>query len=79
MNFYLSLVSVASVVIAVFLSRLITRRIMQVAIKPIDRRTHLLATPMGSGILFALVFVVVWCVVSFVLAIPWLLAQSQTS
>ena len=78
MDYYLSLVSVASIVIAVILSRLVTRRIVHVASKPIDRKTHLLATPVGSAILFAIVFVVMWCVVSVLLVIPWLLAQSQT-
>jgi len=77
MDYYLSLVSVASIVIAAILSRLVTRRIIDLVSDPIDRKTHLLATPVGSAILFALVFVVVWCVVSFILAIPWLLAQSR--
>ena len=77
MDYYLSLVSVASIVIAAILSQLVTRRIIYMVSNPIDRETHLLATPVGSAILFALVFVVVWCVVSFILAIPWLLAQSR--
>jgi len=77
MDYYLSFVSVASIVIAAILSQLVTRRILHLASNPIDGKTHFLATPVGSTILFALVFVVVWCVVSFILAIPWLLAQSR--
>lgn len=79
MDYYLSFVSVASIVIAAVLSRLVTRRIIDVASKAVDRKTHLLATPVGSAILFVVVFVVVWCIVSFLLVIPWLLVQSQTS
>lgn len=75
MRYYLSLVSVMSVIIAAILTQLVTGRIIGMASNPIDGKDHLLATPMGSAILYALVFVVVWCVVSFVLAIPWLLAQ----
>lgn len=76
-DYYLSLVSVASIVIAAILSRLVTRRIIDWLTDPVDGKTSLLATPVGSAILFALVFVVVWCVASFMLAIPWLLAQSR--
>ena len=75
MGYYWALVSVVSVVIATILSPLVTRRIVDMASNPIDGKDHLLATPMGSTLLYALVFAVVWCVVSFVLAIPWLLAQ----
>jgi hypothetical protein len=77
MDYYLSLMSVASIVIAAILSRLATRRILDWVSNPVDGKTHLLATPMGGAVLFALVFVIVWCVVSFILAIPWLLAQSR--
>ncbi len=77
MDYYLSLVSVASIIIAAILSKLVTRRIIDLVSNPIDRKSHFLATPVGSAILFALIFVVVWCVVSFILAIPWLLAQSR--
>ncbi len=77
MDYYLPLVSVASIVIAAILSRLATRRILDWVSNPVDGKTHFLATPMGSAILFAVVFVVVWCVVSFILTIPWLLAQSR--
>ena len=77
MDYYLTFVSVASIVIAAVLGQLVTRRIIYMVSNPLDGKTHLLATPVGSAILFALVFVVVWCVVSFILAIPWLLAQSR--
>ena len=77
MDYYLPLMSVASIVIAAVLSQLVTRRIIYMASSPLDGNTHFLATPVGNAILFALVFVVVWCVVSFILVIPWLLAQSR--
>lgn len=77
MDRYLSLVSVASIVIAAILSRLATRRILDWVGNPVDGKPHLLATPVGSALLFALVFVVVWCVVSFILAIPWFFAQAR--
>jgi hypothetical protein len=77
MDCYRSLVSVASIVLAAIPSQLVTRRIICMASNPVDGKIHFLATPVGNAILFALVFVVVWCVVSFILAIPWLLGRSR--
>lgn len=79
MDYYLSVVSVASIVLAAVLSRLVTRRIMDLISDPVGGKNQFLATPLGSAILFALVFVVVWCVVSVVLAAPCLYAQSRMS
>ncbi len=79
MDYYFTLVSVASIVIAAVLGRFVTRRIMDLAGNSADGKAHWLGTPIGSAVLFALVFVVVWCVVSLLLAIPWLLVQSRTS
>ncbi len=76
MDYYLSAVSVASIIIAAILSRFITQRIMQVADRTFNRKTSLLLTPAGSAILFATIFVVLWCAVGFLLFIPWLLATS---
>ncbi len=77
MDYYLSFVSVASIVIAAVASQPMTRRIIGMVSNPVDGKPHFLATPVGSALLFALVFVVVWCVVGFILVIPWLLAQSR--
>ena len=72
-------ISAASIVVSILVSRFLTLRIIGRLNRRAGQTTHFLATPVGSTILFALVFVVVWCVVSFLLAIPWLLLQSQTS
>jgi hypothetical protein len=77
MGHYLSLVRVASIVVAAVLAQLVAGRIIYMTTNPTGGKAHLLATPVGSAILFALVFVVVWCIVSFILAIPWLLAPSR--
>ena len=77
MNYYLRLMSVVSIIIAAVLSPLITRQIMYMVKNSPDRESPLLAAPVGSAMLFALVFVVVWCAASFVLAVPWLLARSR--
>jgi hypothetical protein len=77
MNYYLSFVSVASIVIAAIVSQPIARRIVDWVSNPVDGKPHFLGTPVGSTLLFALVFVVVWCVVGFILVIPWLVAQSR--
>lgn len=79
MRYYFSFVSVASVVIAGILTPFLTERLAHVASALLGRKPDLLATPVGNAILFALVFVVAWCGVSLVLAIPWLLARSHTS
>lgn len=77
MDRYLPLVPLASIVIAAILSRLATRRIVDWLSNPVAEKPHFLTTPMGIAVLFAGVFVVVWFAVSFLLVIPWLLAQSH--
>ncbi len=81
MDYYLSFVSVASILVAGLLSRFITQRIIQLAARPSDQKSHLhaLATPAGSAILFTVIFAALWFAVSLVLVIPWWLAQAKAS
>lgn len=69
------LISAASIIVSILVSRFLTLRIIDRLNRRAGQTAHFLATPAGSAILFALVFVVVWCVVSFLMAIPWLLSQ----
>lgn len=77
MRFYSFVVCVLSVVIAAILSRLILLRIFSAASDSVDGKAQLLDTPVGSALLCAFVFVVVWCAVSFVLVLPLLVARSR--
>lgn len=76
-DLYLSFVSVVSVVIAVVLTPPATRGVIHVAGAFVGRKLDLPATPAGNAVLLALVFVVVWCVVSFFLIVPRLFANSR--
>lgn len=59
-------ISAASIVVSILVSRLLTLRIIDRLNRRAGQTTHFLATPPGSAILFAGVFVVVWFAVSFV-------------
>ncbi len=73
MNVFLSLVSLLSVVISVVVSRFITQHIINAVGTRVGRDRHFLTAPAGSVMLFAVVFVVVWFIVSLILAVPWFL------
>jgi len=75
MNHLWAIFSVASIVISLLVSRLLTRRIIDRLSKRAQGQIHFLATPAGGAFLFALVFVVVWCAVSFLLVLPWLVVH----
>ena len=73
MNVFLSLVSLLSAVIAAVVSHFITQRIIQLVSVRTDHERHFFAAPPGSAILFAVVFVVAWFIVSLILVLPWFL------
>lgn len=77
MDRYLSVVSVVSIIIAAILSHLVTRRAIYMVSNLIDRKAHWLTTPTGSAVSFAVIFVIAWCAVSFIMIIPWLLVRSK--
>ena len=67
------LFSLACVVVSILASRFLTLRIIDRLNRQAEQTAHFFTTPVGSAVLFAAVFVVVWCAVSFVAALPWLL------
>ncbi|MBL7039964.1 MAG: hypothetical protein ISR77_15105 [Pirellulaceae bacterium] len=69
------LVSLGSIVVAIVISRFLTVRITETLNKRAKKKTHPLQTPAGGALLFAVIFVVVWCVVSFIVYLPWLLVR----
>ena len=77
MNAFLSLLSLLSAVISAVVSHFITQRIIQWVNARTDQKPHFLAAPPGSAVLFAVVFVVVWIVVSRIFVLPWFLRKHR--
>lgn len=73
LNLYAVIASLASIMIAVGLSRIIARQIIHATRRRTDGKAGFLAGNMSSAILFAIAFVIVWWAVSCMLMIPWLL------
>ena len=70
MNFYISFISVGSIVIAAVACSYVSRWINRLVSKRLGREDHFLAAPPGQGLLIISVFMVLWIAVSFLLAIP---------
>lgn len=71
---HLSLViSTATIVVSILVSRFLTLRTIDKLNRQTKQPAHFFATPVGSALLFGAVFVVVWCAVSFIAYLPWLL------
>ena len=66
------LVSLGSIVVSIVVSRFLTVRILDTLSRRAKRKTHPFATPVGSAFLFAILFVVVWCIVSLIAYLPCL-------
>lgn len=73
MSQFALLACVAGIVVALVVSRVLTQRIIDTLNRGGGHRGHFLTTPVGSALLFATVFVAVWCAVSLIGALPWLL------
>jgi uncharacterized protein YacL len=72
------LVSLLSAIIAAIVSHFITRRIIELVTSRADHQRHFLTVLPGSAILFAVVFVVVWFVVSLIIFVPWFLRKHKS-
>ena len=75
MSQFVLLLSMAGIVVSVMASRLLTLGIIDRLNRGTGHPGHFFATPVGSAVLFATVFVVVWCAVSLIAALPWLLSE----
>ena len=69
------LVSLGSIVVAIVISRFLAVRIAETLNKRNNERKHPLQTRAGGALLFAVIFVVVWCGVSFLAYLPWWLVR----
>ncbi len=78
MKVILPLVSLLSAVIAAMVSHFITQRIIELVSARADHERHFLTVPPGSAILFAVVFVVVWFIVSLIIFFPLFLRKHES-
>jgi len=70
-----TLVSFGSVVVSIIVSRILTVRVLDTLNRRAKGKPHSFDTPAGSACLFAILFVVVWCLVSLIAYLPWLVVH----
>ena len=78
MKVILPLVSLLSAIIAAIVEPLHHATHHSVGQCTLDHERHFLAVPPGSAILFAVVFVVVWFIVSLIIVVPWFLRKQES-
>jgi hypothetical protein len=69
------LVSLVSIVVSIVISRFLTIRIIEWLNERAKEKTNPFRAPAASVFLFAVIFVVVWCAVSFIAYLPWLIVH----
>ena len=69
------LLQVISIVAALMVSRVLTLMVVRKTSSRPGQKPHPLSTPLGSSLLFAAIFVAVWCLISAILVLVWLVPR----